>query len=66
MGGRAGPFYGVRVGVGPGVGLEGWLRWSAHTPLVLLCAGGMSSTLLLLLAPQKWQLGFGLFVSCCS
>ena len=30
---------------------------------MVLCAGGMHSTLLLLLALQKWQLGFSLFVS---
>ena len=36
------------------------------TPLAMLSAGGMRSTLLLLPALQKWQLGFfGLFVSCC-
>lgn len=33
------------------------------TPLVVLFAGIMQSTLLLLLASQKRQLGFGLFVS---
>ena len=32
--------------------------------LVVLCAGITRGTLLLLLAPEKWQLGFGLFVSC--
>ena len=35
-------------------------------PLVVLCAEVMLSPVLLLLAPQKWQLGLGLFVSCCS
>jgi len=35
------------------------------TPLVLVCAGGTCSTLLLLPALQKWHLGiFDLFVSC--
>ena len=28
--GRAGSLHGVRLGVCPGVGQEGWLRWSAH------------------------------------
>ena len=51
----------MRQGWG-GVGLERWLRWSAH-PLVVLCAGIGHSTLLLLLEPQKWQLLRGLFVS---
>ena len=31
------------------------------TPLVVLCAGGMLSALLLLQALQKWQLGFLIF-----
>ena len=48
---------GVRVGVCPGVGLEGWLRWFAH-PLVRVSCRGRGSTLLLLQALQKWQLGF--------
>ena len=30
--------------------------------LVVLCAGIMHGILLLLLAPQKWWLGFGLFL----
>ena len=30
MGGEAGPLNGVRVGADGWVGLEGWLRWSAH------------------------------------
>ena len=47
----------MRVGAGPGVGLERWPGWSAH-PFVALCAGGMRSTLLLLPALQKWQLDF--------
>ena len=58
---RAGSLYGVRVGVCPGVRLAGWLRWSAH-PFVVLCAGGMRSALLLLLALQKWQLVFLVFL----
>ena len=41
---------GVRVRVCPGVGPEGWLRWFAH-PFVMLCAGGMHSTLFLLPTP---------------
>ena len=36
------------------------------TPFVVLCAGIMQDTLLLLPEPQKWQLGLGLFVSFCS
>ena len=28
--GRAGSFHGVRIGAGPGVRLEVWLKWSAH------------------------------------
>ena len=44
---------------GLGVGLE-LLRWFAH-PLVVLCARGVSSTLFLLLAFCKWQLGFWSF-----
>ena len=43
--------------------------WFAHT-LVVLCAGHMGSTLVLLQTPQKWQLGFWplciLFVNCHS
>ena len=34
------------------------------TPVLVLRAEIMHRTLLLLLAPQKWQLGFGLFVAC--
>ena len=59
----AGPLIGVQVRVNWWVGPEWWLGWSAY-PLVVLCAGIMCSTLLLLPVPQKWQLGFGLFVSC--
>ena len=44
--GKLVPYMGVRVGVYPGVGPKGWLRF-AH-PFVVLCAGGMPSTLLLL------------------
>ena len=55
---------GLRVGVVGWVGVEGWLRGSAH-PLVVSCAGITRRTLLLLTPPQKWQLGFGLFVSYC-
>ena len=56
------PLKWMRVGIDWRVGLDGWLWWSAH-PLVVLFAGIMQSTLLLLLASQKQQLGFGLFVS---
>ena len=41
------------------VGWKGWLGWSA-SPLVVMCIGIIRGILLLLLAPQKWQLGFGL------
>ena len=54
-------FFGVRVGV--------WRRWFAHL-FVMLSAGGMCSSLLLLQTPrflllalQKWQLGFLVSVS---
>ena len=58
--GQAGSLYGVRVGVGSGIGPEGG---SGILPilLVVLCAGNMHSTLLLLLALKKWQLGFWSF-----
>ena len=55
-----------------GVGLEGWLRWSVYPFGGVECRGHAqhsafaADTLFLLLALQKWQLGFfGLFVSCC-
>ena len=48
--------FGVRVRAGQGVRLEEWPRWFAH-PLVVVCARGVSSTLFLLLAFCKWQLG---------
>ena len=57
-GGRARSLYRVRVGVCLGVGPEGWLRCFAHPSGGALSAGGMHSTLLLLWALQKWQLGF--------
>ena len=47
---RAWSLNGARVGAGPGVGLEGWLRWFAHL-FVVVCAGGICSTLILLLMP---------------
>ena len=62
--GRAGSLYGVRVGVCPGVRLAGWLRWSAHPFGGVVCRGRAQypafapNPLLLLLALQKWQLGF--------
>ena len=49
----------VRVKADWWVGWKGWLGWSA-SPLVEMCVGIIRGTLLLLLAPQKWQLGFGL------
>ena len=54
----------------PGVGLEVWLRNFAHPLGSVDCRGHAQypafalDTLFLLLALQKWQLGFfGLFVS---
>ena len=43
-----------------------WIGGSGGLPpaLVVPCAGIMCSIVLSLLAPQKWQLDFGLFVSC--
>ena len=49
--GQAGSLYGVRVEVGIRGGLGG-----LPDHLVVLGAGSMCSTLLLLLALQKWQL----------
>ena len=44
------------------LGLRG--SWGGlPTPLGVLCSGITHSTLLLFLAPQKWQLHWGLFVS---
>lgn len=48
-GGEAGSLYAVRVGAGPGAGPEGWLS-GLPAPWVVVCAGGMHSTLLLFLA----------------
>ena len=42
------------MGADPLSGAQGWLRWSAQL-LVVLWAGIMPNTLLLLLATQKWQ-----------
>ena len=54
--------------MGPGVGLEAWLRWSAH-PLGgvesrghVQCSPFAPDPLILLLALQKWQLGFLVFL----
>ena len=50
----------------PGVGPEAWLRWFAHPFGGAVCRGFCFLLfLLLLLALQKWQLGFfgGLFLS---
>lgn len=47
--GEAGSLYAVRVGAGPGAGPEGWLS-GLPAPWVVVCAGGMHSTLLLFLA----------------
>ena len=62
-GGRAGPLNGVRVGGGvQGSGRRGGLG-CLPTPLVVLCAGCMCSTLLLLQTPYFCWV-FGLSVSC--
>ena len=37
--GGSGPLYGVRVGAGPGVRPEGWLRWCAHPSSDAMCRG---------------------------
>ena len=47
--------------MGPEVGPEGWRGWSA-LPLMVLNAGGMHRTLLLLPTPQEWQLEFLVFL----
>ena len=58
--------------MGPGVELEGWFRWFAHSLGGVVYrvhahyAAFAPGTLFLLLAPQKWQLGFRSFVSCGS
>ena len=60
----AGSLYGVRVGVCPGVGPEGWLRCFAHRFAGIERWGHVQypafapDTLFLLPALQKWQLGF--------
>lgn len=41
------------------VGWQGWLWWSA-SPLVVMCIGIIKWYPAIALAPQKWQLGFGL------
>ena len=64
MGGRAESLNRGRVGADQRVGPEGWLQQSVH-PLVVLCAGITTGTMLLLLAPQKWQMVFCLFVPYC-
>ena len=53
------------------VRVDRWVGWRGGicdlpTPLVVLCAGIVHSTLLLFPAPQKWQLGFASFVCYCS
>ena len=46
-------------------GVEEWLRCFVY-PEVVVCAGGLHSTLFLVQDLQKWQFGFfGLFVSFC-
>lgn len=55
------PGRGWGVGADQWVRSEGWLRWSAHPLGGAVCRDHAASTLLLLLEPQKWQLGFGRF-----
>ena len=62
-GGGAGPTYEMRVGVDPGFRPGGDL--GVCSPFVVLCAGIMTSTLLLCLAALKSPWVFGLSVSCC-
>lgn len=38
-GDKAGPLNGVRMGADPRVGLEAWLRGSAHSLAVAVCKG---------------------------
>ena len=61
-------FYCVRVGVCSEVGLEGWLRWAAHS-FGGICAEILCSTLLLLLTPSfcslLFKIDFGLCWSSC-
>ena len=64
-GGQSGPLYGVRVGAGPGLRLEGWLRWPAHSLGGAVCRDHTQFPAFAP-APQKWQWVFGLFVSCFS
>ena len=65
-GGKAGRRNGVRRQEDQWVRSEGWLRPSAHPLGGILCSGHMQRTLLFLLVPQKWPLGFGPFASSCS
>ena len=53
----------MRIGVHPGVRPKEWRRGvgGLPTPLVVLCAGGMCSPVLLHPAAQKCQLGFWSF-----
>ena len=63
--GRAGSLYGVRVGVGLGVGPEVWLRWPAHTLGGVVCRGLCACTVPCFCS---WLLRSGscVSVSCCS
>ena len=64
-GGQAGPLNGVRVGADSWVRQERWLRWSAHSFGGVICRDLVKYPAFVP-TPQKWQLDFGLFVSCCS
>ena len=58
---QVGSLHRRKVGVYPGVGPDGWLRWFAH-PLSGVVFKGHAQFLAFLQALQKWQLGgFGSF-----
>lgn len=55
---QVGPLNGMRVGVDPWVGPQGWLRWSAY-PLAVLCRDHVQDPDLF----RKWKLGVLSFCS---
>ena len=62
VGGQACSLYGVRVGVCPGFGPEGKLKWFAH-PLGGIVCRGHARYSVQLQAIQKWQ--YWIFLSLC-